>query len=70
MVIASDDLDVMAEAYHRALEQWPGECSDPDITQSLIQGITVALWQGVRDEDELARAALAQAAIDTPADSI
>jgi len=58
MSLSSDDLDMMAEAYHRALEQLPGDCTEPEITQTLIERLTAALRNGIRDEGELARAAL------------
>jgi hypothetical protein len=62
--LASEDLDVMAEAYHRALEQLPGDSTEPEITLNLIAGLTAAIRDGIRDEDALARAALAQVDIE------
>jgi hypothetical protein len=62
MVLSNDDLDVMAEAYHLAAEQFSGDCTEPEISETLIEGLTAALRKGVRDENELARAALARVA--------
>ena len=67
MTLTSHDLDVMAEAYHRALAYLPGDFTEPQVTQTLIEGLTSALSHGVRDEDELAKAALAHIDIDVHA---
>jgi hypothetical protein len=52
-----EELDVMAEAYNRALEKVPHDIST-SITQRLVQEIAWAVANGVRDEDVLANAAL------------
>jgi hypothetical protein len=58
-----EELDVMAEAYIRALEQVPRELSSIEITQRLVREIGNAIADGVRDEDELANVALQRAHI-------
>jgi len=58
-----EELDVMAEAYIRALEKVPREISSTEITQRLVQEIGDGIASGLRDEDELARAALERANI-------
>lgn len=59
-----EELDVMAEAYIRALDQMPQELSSIEITQRLVREIGNAIADGVRDEDELANVALQRAHID------
>ena len=54
----SGSIELRRSAYHRALEQLPGDCTEPEITQTLIERLTAALRNGIRDEGELARAAL------------
>ena len=56
-----EELDVMAEAYLRALEKTPHEISSPEITLRLVEEIGAAVASGVRDEDALADAALENA---------
>jgi hypothetical protein len=58
---SAEELDVMAEAYIRALEKMPQEISTPAIAQRLVQEIGAAVASGLRDEDELANAALERA---------
>jgi hypothetical protein len=53
-----EELDVMAEAYIRALEHVPREISSIEITQKLVKEIGNGIAKGVRDEDELATVAL------------
>ena len=53
-----DELDVMAEAYIRALDKVPREMSSIEVTQRLVQEIGWAVANGVRDEDALANLAL------------
>ena len=53
-----DELDVMAEAYIRALDKMPREISSIEITQRLVQEIGWAVANGLRDKDALARIAL------------
>ena len=53
-----EELDVMAEAYNRALEKVPREISSIEVTQRLVQEIAWAVANGVRDEDALANIAL------------
>jgi len=52
-----EELDVMAEAYNRALEKVPHDIPT-SLTQRLVQEIAWAVANGVRDEDMLAAAAL------------
>ena len=58
------ELDVMAEAYERALEKAPREISSTATTQRLVQEIAWGVVNGLRDEDLLANAALERANID------
>jgi hypothetical protein len=53
-----EELDVMAEAYHRAVMQMPGDASSLEVVQRLVQEIGWAIANGIRDEDELAGLAL------------
>ena len=53
-----DELDVMAEAYLRALAKLPVELPTIELTQRLVEEIGAAFVDGIRDEDELAAAAL------------
>lgn len=57
-----EELDVMAEAYIRALEQVPGDSSSTAFTQRLVQEIGWAVANGMRDQDALASIALARTA--------
>ncbi len=61
-----DELDVMAEAYIRALDKMPGETSSIEVTQRLVQEIGWAVANGVRDEDALADLALERTAAVQP----
>ncbi len=61
-----EELDVMAEAYIRALNKVPREMSSIEITQRLVQEIGWAVANGLRDEDALANLALERAAIQPP----
>jgi hypothetical protein len=42
----------------------PGDSTEPEITLNLIAGLTAAIRDGIRDEDALARAALAHVDIE------
>lgn len=53
-----EELDVMAEAYERALDKLPSDLSSIEITQRLVQEIGWGVANGIRDEDELAATAL------------
>lgn len=53
-----EELDVMAEAYTRVLDKVPREMSSIEVTQRLVQELGLAVANGIRDEDALARAAL------------
>jgi len=53
-----EELDVMAEAYIRALDKVPREMSSIDVTQRLVQEIGWAVANGERDEDTVADLAL------------
>ena len=51
-----EELDVMAEAFDRALEKAPNEICSTAATQRLVQEIAWAVANGIRDEDLLANA--------------
>jgi hypothetical protein len=53
-----DELDVMAEAYLKALDKLPVEQPTVELTQRLVREIGEAIASGIRDEDALAVAAL------------
>jgi hypothetical protein len=53
-----DELDVMAEAYDRALGKAPRGITSTETTQQLVQEIAWAVANGLRDEDTLANIAL------------
>ena len=55
---SSEELDVMAEAYLKALAKLPVESPTIELTQRLVEEIGAAVADGIRDEDELAAAAL------------
>ena len=55
---SSNELDVMAEAYLKALDKLPVESPTIELTQRLVEEIAAALVDGIRDEDELAAAAV------------
>ena len=57
-----EELDVMAEAYARAVDKAPGEISSTEMTLQLVQEIARAVANGVRDEDALADIALERTA--------
>jgi hypothetical protein len=59
-----EELDVMAEAFDRALERIPQGVSSPAVTQRLVQEIGWAVANGIRDEDLLAHTALERTNID------
>jgi hypothetical protein len=61
-----EELDVMAEAYDRALEKAPQDISSTADTQRLVQEIAWAVANGVRDEEALANAALQRTSIGGP----
>jgi hypothetical protein len=53
-----EELDVMAEAYIRALDKVPREMSSIEVTQRLVQEIGWVVANGERDEDAVADLAL------------
>ena len=53
-----EELDVMAEAYDRALDKAPRGITSTEATQQLVQEIAWAVANGLRDEDTLANIAL------------
>ena len=55
-----EELDVMAEAYDRALDKAARGNPSTEITQQLVQEIAWAVANGVRDEDALANIALSR----------
>lgn len=59
-----EELDVMAEAFDRALEKAPNEICSTAATQRLVQEIAWAVANGIRDEDLLANTALERTNID------
>jgi hypothetical protein len=54
-----DELDVMAEAYLKALDKLPVAQPTIELTQRLVEELGAAFAKGIRDEEELAAAALA-----------
>ena len=56
-----EELDVMAEAYDRALDKAPRGITSTATTQQLVQEIAWAVANGLRDEDTLANIALERA---------
>lgn len=62
-----EELDVMAEAYTRVLDKVPREMSSIEVTQRLVQELGLAVANGIRDEDALARAALERTNIEVSA---
>ena len=63
-VYSPEELDVMAEAYLRALEKIPHEISSTEVTLRLVEEIGAGVASGIRDEDALADAALERTNID------
>jgi hypothetical protein len=55
-----EELDVMAEAYLRAVEQLPRALLSAAVTQRLVQEIAWAVANGARDENAVARKALSK----------
>jgi hypothetical protein len=53
-----EELDVMAEAYHRALDKAPRGFTSTKMTLQLVQEIAWGVANGLRDKDTLARIAL------------
>jgi hypothetical protein len=53
-----EELDVMAQAYERAIDKLPSDLTSIEITQRLVQEIGRAIANGIRDQDELAATAL------------
>jgi hypothetical protein len=53
-----EELDVMAEAYLKALEKLPVASPTIELTQRLVAEIGAAVAGGILDEDELATAAV------------
>jgi len=53
-----EELDVLAEAYDRALDKAPRGITSTETTQQLVQEIAWAVANGLRDEDTLANIAL------------
>ena len=53
-----DELDVMAEAYLKALDKLPVATPSIELTQRLVEEIGAALVDGIVDEDELAATAV------------
>ena len=61
-----EELDVMAEAFDRALERIPQGIPSSAVTQRLVQEIGWAVANGIRDEDLLANTALERTNVDEP----
>jgi hypothetical protein len=59
-----EELDVMAEAFDRALEKAHNGICSTAVTQRLVQEIGWAVANGIRDEDLLANTALERTNID------
>ena len=60
-IYSEEELDVMAEAYIRALEKMPDDLSSPEVTQKLVEEIGMGVASGIRDEDALASSAIERA---------
>ncbi len=56
-----EELDVMAEAYDRALGKAPRGITSTEATLRLVQEIAWAVANGLRDKDTLANIALKRA---------
>jgi hypothetical protein len=61
-----EELDVMAEAFDRALERIAQGIPSSAVTQRLVQEIGWAVANGIRDEDLLANTALERTNVDEP----
>jgi hypothetical protein len=57
---SADELDVMAEAYLKALDKLPVESPTTALTQRLVKEIGAGVASGILDEDKLAAAAVAR----------
>lgn len=60
-----DELDVMAEAYLKALDKLPVATPTIELTQRLVEEIGAAVAGGIRDEEEVVAAALARSNLRT-----
>jgi len=57
-IYSADELDVMADAYLKALELLPVASPTTALTQRLVKEIGAAVASGVRDENDLAAVAI------------
>jgi hypothetical protein len=57
---SADELDVMAEAYLKALDKLPVASPTTALTQRLVREIGAGVASGILDEDKLAAAAIAR----------
>lgn len=57
-IYSPEELDVMAEAYVRALDRLPSQLSSTESTLRLVEEIGAGVANGIRDEDALAAAAI------------
>ncbi len=57
---SADELDVMAEAYLKALDRLPVASPTTALTQRLVKEIGAGVASGILDEDKLAAAAIAR----------
>ena len=57
---STEELDVMAEAYLKALDKLTVESPTTALTQRLVQEIGAGVASGIRDEEQLAATALAR----------
>ena len=57
---SADELDVMAEAYFKALDKLPVASPTTALTQRLVKEIGTGVASGIVDEDKLAAAAIAR----------
>jgi len=59
-MFSTEELDVMAAAYRRAIDKLPNRISSTEFTLRLVEEIGACVAGGMRDEEALAAAALAR----------
>lgn len=57
---SADELDVMADAYLKALDKLPVASPTTALTRRLVQEIGAGVASGILDKDKLAAAAIAR----------
>jgi len=63
-IFSPDELDVMAKAYGRVMDQLSRERPSIEVIRGLVHEIGEAVANGLRDEDALAAAVLRRSRID------